>query len=179
MGAGKSSVGRALARRLNWAFEDLDDRIERGAGRSIDEIFRVSGEAAFREFESKALLELLEELESGAARVVALGGGAFAQTANAALLKRSGAPTVFLDAPVTELWQRCCEQAEETGTSRPLLKSFEQFGRLHADRRLSYLAASLKVDTAGQTIEAVADGIVKAMGLHPDAKRRSKKGELE
>lgn len=172
MGAGKSSVGRTLARHLNWTFEDLDDRIEGRAHCSIAEIFRTSGEAAFREVEREALRRVLDELASGAAKVVALGGGAFAQKANIVMLERSGVPTVFLDAPVAELWRRCCEQTVEVGTSRPLLKSFDQFDRLHADRRPSYLSASLTVDTAGQTIEAIAAGIVKAMGLRrPGAKK--------
>lgn len=86
MGAGKTSVGRALGAMLGWPFEDLDERIQKREGRSIENIFRESGEAAFRQAEHSALRELL----SGPAKsqcVVALGGGAFAQEENTALLR--------------------------------------------------------------------------------------------
>jgi len=73
MGAGKSTVGRALSRRLGLPFEDLDDRIEQREGKAIEQIFRESGEAGFREAETAALRELLGELDSSL-RVVALGG---------------------------------------------------------------------------------------------------------
>ena len=65
MGAGKTGVGRALGQRLNWLFEDLDDRIERSAGRTVAEIFRASGEKAFRLAERASLLEILKDLQAG------------------------------------------------------------------------------------------------------------------
>ncbi len=151
MGAGKSSVGRALARRLGWPFEDLDQRIEARAGCPIEEIFRRSGEAAFRRTEHAALRELLAELGSSP-RVVALGGGAFAQAGNVALLKRAGAPAVFLDAAVEELYRRCQEEQVE----RPLLRDREQFHKLYASRWQSYAKAAQRIDTSGKTIESVA-----------------------
>jgi len=147
MGAGKSSVGRALGQRLNWIFEDLDDRIAVREGRTVPEIFRDSGESTFRRAEHAALQHVLEELRGGAARIVALGGGAFVQKENAALLLASGVPTVFLDAPVEELWQRCCTQAEEAGAERPLLQNMDQFRKLYETRRQSYSQASLKIQT--------------------------------
>ena len=145
MGAGKSSVGRALGQRLNWIFEDLDDRIQPREGRTVAEIFRDSGESAFRRAEHAALQQVLEELRGGGARIVALGGGAFVQKENAALLKAAGVPTVFLDAPVEELWQRCCAQAAESGAERPLLSSIEQFRELYETGARSYAKASLKI----------------------------------
>ena len=131
MGAGKSSVGRTLGQRLNWIFEDLDDRIQARERRTVAEIFRDSGESEFRRVEHAALRQVLQELQAGGSRIVALGGGAFVQKENAALLKASGVPTVFLDAPVEELWQRCCTQAAERGAERPLLRSKEQFRKLY------------------------------------------------
>jgi len=77
MGAGKSSVGRALGQRLNWIFEDLDDRIQAREGRTVAEIFRDSGESEFRRAERAALQDVLRELTGGGFRIVALGGGAF------------------------------------------------------------------------------------------------------
>src|ERR1700685_3288188 len=75
MGAGKTSVGRALSRRLGLSFEDLDDRIQVREGKTIGQIFQESGEAEFRKAEPAALRELLAEPGSPS-RVVALGGGA-------------------------------------------------------------------------------------------------------
>src|SRR5260370_38013393 len=84
MGAGKSSVGRALGERLGWTFVDLDERIERREGRAVAELFRSSGEQKFRRAERAALDVLVKELRSASAMIVALGGGAFVQKENAA-----------------------------------------------------------------------------------------------
>jgi len=86
MGAGKTSVGQALARRLGWGFVDLDQQIERRAGRTIAEIFAGSGEDAFRRIETAVLRELLAKLGHGSPLVVALGGGTPVREENAALL---------------------------------------------------------------------------------------------
>lgn len=171
MGAGKSSVGRALGERLNCDFEDLDDRIERREGRTIAEIFRTSGEAAFRRAETVALEEVLAEMRAGDAKVLALGGGAFVQEQNAAALENAGFPVIFLDAPVEELWRRCCQQAEEAGTERPLLRSVDEFRKLYEARRSSYLLASLIIDTAGRTVRAIATEIAETIGF-PARRRR-------
>jgi len=178
MGAGKSTVGRALADRLNWFFEDLDERIERREQRSVPEIFRTLGEPAFRQAETAALKEVLEELRSGSARVVALGGGAFAQPANVELLQAAGVPTVFLDAPVEELWRRCSLQANQTGGGRPLLQSVAQFAKLYDGRRSSYSQAALKVNTGQRTVEAVADEIAVKLRLKK-LEVRTEQGEAE
>src|SRR5262249_58668423 len=81
MGAGKTSVGKALAEILGWKFEDLDDRIVAQERRSIAQIFSQSGEAGFRLTERKALESVLKDLTS-TALVVALGGGAFVSPEN-------------------------------------------------------------------------------------------------
>jgi shikimate kinase len=175
MGAGKSSVGRALGEKLNCAFEDLDDRIERSEGRAIAEIFRVSGEGEFRRVERTALRTILGELAGDEVRVVGLGGGAFVQRENAELLGVSGVLTVFLDAPAEELWQRCAKQASEQGLSRPLLRSLEQFKKLFDGRRAGYLKASLRIETGGRTVDAVAREIAEAILLK---NRRPKKEGL-
>jgi len=178
MGAGKSSVGRALGQRLNWLFEDLDDRIQAREGRSVAEIFRDSGESAFRQAEHAALQHVVDELRRGSARVVALGGGAFVQKENASLLQSSGVPTVFLDAPVEELWERCRRQASEAGAERPLLRSVEQFRELYKARRRSYAKASARIPTGDRTVEAIAAEIAKTLGLKRIA-LRTEQGEVE
>ncbi|HTZ82583.1 MAG TPA: shikimate kinase [Candidatus Acidoferrales bacterium] len=165
MGAGKTSVGRALGSLLNWQFEDLDDRIEQREGRRIAEIFRDVGEQEFRRREHEALKNLLLDLPHGGQRIVALGGGAFVQERNAALLKSSTAPTVFLDAPVDDLWQRCSQQAVDAGTERPLLASREQFRRLYKERRRNYSRALHRIHTENRTVEAIAAEIARRLRL--------------
>jgi shikimate kinase len=158
-------VGRALGRRLNWVFEDLDDRIERRTGRRVADIFRDSGENVFRQAEHETLQEILQELRGGVRRIVALGGGAFVQERNAKLLASEGATTLFLEAPFEELWERCCRQASELGTERPLLRSKEQFRDLYSHRSKKYSLASLRFETSGRPVEEIAIDIVKKLRL--------------
>jgi shikimate kinase len=178
MGAGKSSVGRALGQRLNWLFEDLDERIERRERRSVAEIFRDSGEDEFRRAEHAALRQALEESRGGVARIVALGGGAFVQPQNAALLRKAGVPVVFLDASVEESWRRCSEQAEAAGTERPLLKSLEQFSDLYRARRRGYAKAGFTIETDGREVDAIAAEIANKLGLR-EIKVRRQEGDAE
>ena len=178
MGAGKTSVGRALGQRLNWIFEDLDDRIAAREDRTIAEIFRDSGEIAFRRAEHNALKQLLAELRGGSTRIIALGGGAFVQRDNVALLEAAEVPTVFLDAPVEDLWQRCCAQATESGTERPLLRSEEQFRKLHESRRPAYAKAALRIQAGNRSVEAIADEIAERLGLKK-IEIRKQQGETE
>jgi shikimate kinase len=158
MGAGKSSVGRALAGRFGCGFVDLDDRIEAREERSIAEIFRQSGEAEFRRAEHAALRDLLSELGSSSS-VIALGGGAFVQADNARLLQQACIPSVFLDAPVEELFRRCQEQQLD----RPLRRDPEQFRKLHEARRAGYMAAALRVETSGKDVETVAAEVANSL----------------
>ena len=178
MGAGKTSVGRALGQRLNWIFEDLDDRIAAREGRSVAEIFRDSGEAEFRRAEHDALKHLLDELRGGSTRIIALGGGAFVQPDNAELLKASKVPTVFLDAPVEDLWQRCSRQAREGGTERPLLRSEEQFRKLHASRLPAYAKAAIRIQAGNRSVDEIAAEIAETLGLKK-IEIRNLQGEME
>ena len=160
MGAGKTSVGQALSRRLGWAFEDLDDRIQTRESETIEHIFRTAGEAAFRIAEREAVRELLAEV-AASPRVVALGGGTFADPETAFLLQGTGFPIIFLDASVEELWRRCCEQALE----RPLRQDLDQFTELYHRRHPHYLRASLRVETGGKAIETIATEGARVLGL--------------
>jgi shikimate kinase len=172
MGAGKSSVGRALASQLNWSFEDLDERIERRNDRTIAEIFREFGEAEFRRMEHEALEELLEELASSAQKVIALGGGAFIHESNLKLVEAKKIPTVFLDAAVDELWRRCIEQAPGPGMERPLLTRAGGFRELYRKRRPFYLRASTRQETDGKTVEQIAAELVRTLGLDRRERKR-------
>jgi shikimate kinase len=155
MGSGKSSVGQELARRLRWDFLDLDARIESREGRTIPEIFRDHGEPGFRLVETAALCELTESLERDT--IVALGGGAFAQEKNRALMRHW--PTVFLEAPIDELWRR----SSEGNDTRPLRKDREQFARLYAERLPSYRQAAVAVETAGKDLVSICAEIESAL----------------
>ena len=160
MGAGKSSVGAALSRKLGWPFEDLDERIQAREQRSIEQIFRQSGEAVFRQLEHAALRSLVDE-PGASAKVVALGGGAFAQANNADLVKKAGWSTIFLDAPVDELFRRCQQQQLE----RPLRGDVKEFHRLYENRRPCYLKAGLRIETAGKDVEEVAAEAIARLGV--------------
>lgn len=164
MGAGKTSVGRELGRRMGWPFVDLDDRVQARERRTIAEIFQSSGETEFRRAEHEALAELLKEAESGP-RVIAVGGGAFAQPENTSLLDASVATTVFLDASADELWRRCGNDP----TERPLRRDEQVFRQLYESRRQRYLRARLHVDTAGKEVSHIATEIAKSLGLKPPA----------
>jgi shikimate kinase len=176
MGAGKTSVGSALARQLGWAFEDLDDRIERREQRKVPEIFRESGEAGFRRAEHAALKEVLSELRGGGEKIVALGGGAFVQVQNASLIGAAGVPTVFLDAGIEELWRRCRRQAGRHGVERPLMGGLEHFHQLYKARRPHYLRASLSLETGGKTVKRIAAEVVQALSLD---RGRGSRGEKQ
>lgn len=160
MGAGKSSVGAALSRSLGWPFEDLDDRIQAREQRSIEQIFRQSGEAHFRRLEHAALASLIAEL-GASTKVVAVGGGAFAQANNAALLEAAGFSTIFLDAPVEELFRRCGQQQVD----RPLRGDLDEFRRLYETRRPCYLKARLRIDTTGKDVDCVAAEVIDSLRL--------------
>ena len=151
MGAGKTTVGRALAKRLRWNFLDLDDVIEQREHKSVAEIFASSGEPAFRQMESAALAALLQDHQAGSDLILALGGGAFVQKQNRDALNSAGAITVLLEAPVEELRRRC--QAEHK--VRPLAQQDARFNELFAARRADYALARFTVQTLDKSVEQV------------------------
>jgi shikimate kinase len=142
MACGKSSVGQQLAQRLDWDFVDLDAQIESRERQTIAEIFQYRGESGFRVAESSALRDLTQSLQADT--VVALGGGTFAQLANRELLGRW--PSVFLEAPLDELWQRSLENA----TKRPLRGDRTEFASLYRIRLPFYRQATVTIVTSGR-----------------------------
>jgi|1185.fasta_scaffold582564_1 shikimate kinase len=162
MGAGKTTVGKELAGLLKWKFLDLDDVVEARERAAVAEIFSRAGQAAFRNAETEALHDVLEQSKQ-APLVLALGGGAFSQMENAAMLKDAGARTVFLQAQPQELWQRC--QAGGQLRSRPLLQDVESFTRLYQQRLPQYQRAEADVVTGGKSPQQVATEIKTSLGL--------------
>jgi shikimate kinase len=159
MGAGKTTVGRALAKRLRSRFLDLDDVIEQREQMSVAEIFASSGETVFRRMETAALRELLQDRAAESDLVLALGGGAFVQKQNRAALNAAGAITVLLDAPLEELRRRCNRE----GKARPLARDQEKFGELFAARRADYGLAQLKVQTLDKPVKQIAAEIERLL----------------
>jgi len=161
MASGKSTVGPELARRLGWEYVDLDFRIEAREQASILEIFRDRGEAGFRRAEIDALQDLTQSLQRDS--VVALGGGAFAQENVRALLRDW--PSVFLNAPVEELWQR----SQMDGLERPLRRDRQQFAQLHETRLPFYRQATVTVETAGRDVASICEEIEGVLALKTQA----------
>lgn len=161
MGAGKTTVGQELARRLNWRFHDLDDLIQATEGTTIEQIFQQRGEKAFREVERRILASALTN--DASALVLALGGGAFVEPENQRLLRSAGVPAVFLDAPVEELFAR----SEQSEIVRPLRRDRAHFCALYESRRREYEKAAIRVQTSDKEIASIAEEIVSALNLKP------------
>jgi shikimate kinase len=165
MGAGKTTVGQAVAERLGWRFADLDRLIETREGRTIPQIFAEDGEERFRRLECEALEEVIAPPDSQFL-VLALGGGAFVSKPIRELLASHDIPTVWLDAPAEELFRRC----EQPEVVRPLRRSFQEFSELYEQRLSSYRQAHLHVVTNAKEISAVADEIIEELTLVPGSR---------
>lgn len=146
MGAGKTTVGRLLAKHLGKTFYDADHEIERRTGVNIPLIFELEGEAGFRKRE----VAVIEELTQMKNIVLATGGGAVLSPQNRENLKRKGA-VIYLRANVHELWLRT-----RNDKNRPLLQNGDaraKLEQLFAERDPLYCEiATLTVDTGGQPV---------------------------
>ena len=148
--SGKSSIGRALARRTGKTLVDLDEEIERMSGRRIPDIFAQVGEAEFRRLETAAVAKFAKENR----QILACGGGVVKTPGNVRLLRQNGV-VVFIDRPVGRL---------AVGGYRPLSKSAEALRAMEAERRPLYQAAADVTVANLTTLEAAVDAA--AEGIH-------------
>ena len=152
MGAGKTSLGRKLAAKLEVPFCDADHEIESAAGLTVSEIFEKFGEPHFREGERKVISRLLSE----APHVLATGGGAFMDDTTRAAMKDK-AFTVWLKAPVSALLARVKKK-----NTRPLLKDGdprETLERLLAVREPFYAMADITLECLDESQQSAMEHI--------------------
>jgi shikimate kinase len=149
MGAGKTTLARALGARLGWRVEDIDERIETREGRTIATIFSREGEGYFRAVERQVLLDLVPVRHA----VVATGGGTFADADNRALINRDGY-SVWLDVPLASVIDRI-----PTDGRRPLAADRARFEQLFESRRAAYRQAHLRLD-AGAPVDALVEQLL-------------------
>jgi shikimate kinase len=159
MGAGKSTVGRRLAKRLGLPFIDTDAAIEDAAGLTAAEMFERYGEADFRDGERRLVARLVD----GQVRVIATGGGVFVDPRTRQLLNER-AITVWLDAPVEVLADRTSRR-----DTRPLLRNQDPKGtleRLARERGPAYSEAHIRVRSGKGAHSDVVDSILDAIATH-------------
>lgn len=150
MAAGKSTLARALARRLEWRAEDIDDIIEARERRSVPAIFAQEGEPYFRAVERRVLRELLLPRHL----VVATGGGTFVDPENRGVINHDGV-SVWLDVPL-----ECIIGRLPPGDRRPLAADRAQLEQLYATRRAAYEQAHLRLDAARAPVEELAERVM-------------------
>jgi XRE family transcriptional regulator, aerobic/anaerobic benzoate catabolism transcriptional regulator len=149
-GAGKSTIGAALAKKLDCRFVELDHEIEDATGLSLGDVFTLHGEAYYRRVEREVLTRLLAEPEP---MVLATGGSIVNDPITYALL-RSRARTIWLRANAEDHWNRVVAQ----GDRRPMAENphaFEELRALLAARTKLYARADETVDTSGRTVKQV------------------------
>jgi XRE family aerobic/anaerobic benzoate catabolism transcriptional regulator len=154
-GAGKSSVGAALAKKLALRFVEVDQEIEAAAGLPLGELFALHGEAYYRRVERDVLARLLDD---PAPAVLATGGSIVTDPRNYALL-RARARTIWLRARPEEHWNRVVAQ----GDQRPMAENphaFEELRGLLAARERLYAQADETIDTSGRPLRRVIDEVV-------------------
>jgi shikimate kinase len=160
-GAGKSSVGRALAAQLGWPLLDTDALIVQTAGCDIAQIFATEGELRFRDREAAVLYAALQ----AAPAIVATGAGLVLRPENRALL-RERAIVAWLDAPTNELIARLRAHDE----ARPLLQGDDPAARLEALRaaRTALYAevAHIRIATDGRSVERICREIITLLSEH-------------
>lgn len=156
MGAGKTCIGKRLARKLGMPFVDADTEIEAAADCSIEEIFARYGEQAFRDGERRVIARLLDDEP----KVVATGGGAFVSAETRENVRRSGI-SVWLKADIDVLLQRVSRR-----NNRPLLKNGDKrqtLERLMAERYPTYEEADFTVESGNESPDITVRKVIDAL----------------
>ena len=156
MGSGKSTIGRKLAKLLEYSFVDTDSLIEDDQGCSVDEIFKYGGEECFRNMETR-LLQKLKNVENS---VIATGGGIVLSEQNQRLMQEIG-KRVYLNVPQKELQQRL-----KNDRNRPLLKKKDPetvVQKMMKERVLLYEEAEYIVDTGQRSPQKIASEIINKL----------------
>ena len=156
MGAGKTTIGRKLAKLLEYPFIDTDTEIEEDQGCSVTEIFKYGGEECFRDMETRQL----EKLKSVDNSVIATGGGIILRRQNRGMLREIG-KSVYLKVPQVELLKRL-----KNDHNRPLLKEKDPvtvFNKMFAERDLLYEQAECIIVTGQQSPQQIASEIIKKL----------------
>jgi shikimate kinase len=162
MGAGKSTIGRQLAIRLNYRFVDTDREIIKGFGKSISRIFSEDGEAAFRQAE----LDLLDDLSGQNEVVISTGGGTLTRPETLAVAKETGT-LIYLFAPVEVLYERVIFSYKE----RPMLNvpnSETVFQERFLQRETFYRQADFVIETHQKTTAQVVEAIQAKLLTFPE-----------
>jgi shikimate kinase len=157
MAAGKSTVARALAHRLGWRAEDIDELIERRERSTVAHIFSQHGEPYFRQVE-REMLRVVQPLRHA---VVATGGGTFADPENRAAINLDGV-SVWLDLPLTDLIARIPLDGR-----RPLAADRAALERLYAVRQDSYRLAHVRVSASRTSTAAIVERVLEAIAELP------------
>jgi len=150
MAAGKTTVARALARRLGWEAIDVDEVIEQRERQTVADIFSRHGEAHFRALERQALMDHVPRRHL----VVATGGGTYADSQNRAAINADGL-SVWLDVPLDRLIDRI-----PAGGRRPLAADRAGFERLYYQRRAAYEQAHVRLDAGRASVDALVEQLV-------------------
>ena len=150
MAAGKTTLARALARRLDWQAVDIDELIEARERQPVADIFATHGEAYFRAAEREVLAGQLPPRHL----VVATGGGTFVDVQNRAAINRDGV-SVWLDVPLERLIARV-----PVGGRRPLAADRAGFERLYYQRRAAYEQAHVRLDAGRAGVDALVEQLV-------------------
>ena len=150
MAAGKTTMARALAKRLDWQSADIDELIERSERQTVAEIFARHGEPYFRAAERRILLEQTAPRHL----VVATGGGTFVDPYNRAAINRDGV-SIWLDVPL----ERAVARLPADGR-RPLAADRTEFERLYQVRRAAYEYAHLRLDAGRAGVEALVEELI-------------------
>ena len=155
MACGKTTVGEELARRLNCGFVDLDSFISGRERRPPAEIITQDGQAAFRELETLALRDVLQDRK---AHVIALGGGTWLKAANRTMIALFDGITVWLDTPFEICWERISNSA----TVRPLAPNHDTARKRYDERRPFYALAARRIEVeAADSAERVVEKLFK------------------